>query len=369
MKPLYPSLVFPDTDIFSYRLFPLMLFGSPTTFLEPLQPEAAEAKTPLEIFIKSGLCQTYNPAPLGEDHDRFLRLIEDIKNRKDDYANQLSALTVAAMSSKDEEASGEKRYQIISSMLGTPASPKKDSTTSQLDLWQARLVLAISEILKKEEEELHQELQSLDAQEIEMFKALQGDSGADEIDPFTAVKRITARLNQARPREMKIRFRSWLRLVQTGLLPEISLFVASSVDAADQLINEYEKEHVESARPVLELNLPERIEAGPVHVVSQIQRFHEESLEVREALCADLDALINRNSAPSDSADMLLPTRKEYLQRFNELIEKHFPAGSHGRGSLLFYLLPNAPITSLLNLQTGSAAPASVHGLLGVLKN
>jgi hypothetical protein len=369
MKPLYPSLVFPDTDIFSYRQFPLFLFGSPVIVLEPVVPESEEQIRDRDMFIKSGLCQIHNPAPLGEDRERFLRLIEDIGNRKDDYAAQLSALTVAAMSASDAETSGEKRYQIVSSMLGKPAASLKDESKPQLELWQSRLVLAISEILKKEEEELRQELQLLDAQEMEMFKSLQGDAAPDESDPFSEVQRISAQLKSARPRAMKMRFRSWLSLMRAGTMPTTSLLLASSVDAGDQLVIEYEKRHDGSVRPILELNLPERIEAGPVHVISQIQRFHEQSLEVRKAIYSDLDALITRDFPSSDSADMLLPTGPDYLSSWNELVDNHFPQGSHGAASLLFYLLPNGPVAELLNLQPDSAAPSPAHGLFAVLKH
>jgi len=369
MKLLYPSLVFPDTDIFSYRQFSLLLFGSPVSVLETVEPDSNENEKEREILIDSGLVQVFNPAPLGEDRDRFLHLVKDIRNRKDDYAAQLSALTIAAMSSKDEETRGEKRYQLISSMLGAPPASLSEANKSELDLWQARLVLEISEILKKEEEELHQELQLLDGQEIEMFKSLHGDGDLDETDPFSEVQRISAHLSQARPREMNMRFRSWLRLMQKGALPEVSLFLASSTDAGDQLINEYERQHDGTAVPILELNLPERIEAGAIHVVSQIQRFHEQSQEVRKRMCRELDSMKTKDLASADSAEMLLPAGPDFLGRWNELVEDHFPSSSHGSASLLFYLLPRAPITDLLNLQADAATPPAVNGVFAALKD
>ena len=103
MKPLYPSLIFPDTDIFSYKHFPYLLFGAPLRFLELVEHDPNDQRNDRDIFIDSGLCQPHAPSPLGEDRSRFLRLISDIKERKDDYAAQLSALTVAAMSSPKAE--------------------------------------------------------------------------------------------------------------------------------------------------------------------------------------------------------------------------------------------------------------------------
>ncbi len=369
MQPLYPSLVFPDTDIFSYDQVPLMLFGSPVIFLELAEPASEEQISERRIFTESGLCRAHNPAPLGDDRERFLRLVEDIGSRKDDYAAQLSALTVAAMSAGADETGGEKRHQILSSMLGNSPQPSGETGELQRDLWQARLVLAISEILEKEEAELHQELQLLDAQEIEMFKSLQGDAAADETNPFSEVQRIAAHLKQARPQEMKMRFRSWLTLMRAGTLPAVSLFLASSIEAGDQLITEYEKRHEGTVRPILELNLPERIEAGPVHVVSQIQRFHEQSFELRKTICSDLETLLSKEFASSDSADTLLPTGPDYLSSWNAMVDDHFPPGSHGSASLLFYLLPNSPVIELLNLRAESTAPHPVHGLFAALKH
>ncbi len=368
MKPLYPSLIFPDTDIFTYRQFPLLLFTAPLYFLQPVESDPEEGESGLDIFLKSGLVQTHCPAPLNEDRGRFMHLIDDIRNRKDDYAAQLSALTMAAMSSPDEESSGEKRYQIISAMLGSSAAPASKDNDPRLDLWQARLVLAISEILKKEEDDLQQELQLLDAQEVEMFRSLQGDIGSDETDPFSELERITARLESGRPREAKMLFRSWLKLMKTAPTPDISLFLASSVDGGDQLLNEFDRKHDQAALPILELNLPDRIEAGPTHVVSQVQRFHDDSAEVREQIYGDLESLVNKDRLSLDSAENLLPTGPDYISRWNDLVEDHFPAGSHAVSSLLFYLLPNCPIADLLGLTTSTAAPRSAHGLFAVLK-
>ncbi|MGI9536255.1 MAG: hypothetical protein ACR2PB_04235 [Desulfocapsaceae bacterium] len=368
MKPLYPSLIFPDTDIFSYRQFPLLLFGTPLYYLQPVEsdPDAPEADR--DMFIDSGLCRAHIPAPLKEDRQRFTRLIHDIGERKDDYATQLSALTIAAMSTKKDKFGGEKRYQIISSLLGsTTASLSKENDT-QLDLWQARLVLAISEILKKEKEDLHQELQLLDAQEMEMFRSLQGETGPGETDPFRELERIKADLEDARPREVRTRFRSWLTLMRNAPLPEAPLWLASSPEAGDELFNEFEKRSDELPVPILELAVPDRIEAGPTYVVSQVSSFLADSAPVRTKIITDLDTLINSAALSSDSADNLLPSGGNYPAQWSEMIEYHFPAGSHGRSSLIFYLLPNCDIASLLGFAPDTDRPRPVHGLLAVLK-
>lgn len=369
MKPLYPSLIFPDTDIFSYKQFPYLLFGTPLRFLELVEPDPNDQRNDRDIFIDSGLCQPHDPSPLGEDRSRFLRLINDIKERKDDYAAQLSALTVAAMSSPKDKSAGEERHQIISSLLGSPAAESPQTPDDLFDLWQARLVLAIAEILLREEEELQQELQLLDAQEMEMFLSLQGESGPDETDPFSELEQISAHLNRARPGEMKMRVRSWLTLMRRAPLPAVSLWLASSPDAGDELLNEYEKYHEPTPLPILELGLPDRIEAGPTHVVNQVTAFLNESATLRSSIYGDLDAIVKVSHLSSEQADNLLPSSEAYLGQWDELVDDHFPAGSHGRSSLLFYLLPNCPIAELLSLsQAAGASSSPAHGLFAVLK-
>lgn len=368
MKPLYPSLLFPDTDIFSYHYFPLLLFGTPVHYLQPVESVPDGPASENDIFIDSELCRPHVPAPLGDDRERFARLVHDIRERKDDYGAQLSALTVAAMSEKKERTGGEERYQIISSLLGsTKAAPSPDDSV-QLELWQARLVLAIAEILRKEKEELSQEMQLLDAQEMEMLRTLQGETGPEDEDPFAELQRIKASLDEAHPREVKMRLRSWLQLMKQAPLPTAQLWLASSPEAGDELFNEFEKHSDKIPLPILELPLPARIEAGPTHVVSQVVKFLDDSAPLRTTITSDLDNLVNTASLAADSADNLLPSGGDYPNQWGELIEDHFPANYHGKSTLLFYLLPNCDIVSLLGLTAAADTNRPVHGLVAVVK-
>lgn len=369
MKPLYPSLVFPDTDIFGYRQFPLLLFGCPLYYLQTVEPDPDDnAPDENAIFIDSGLCHPHLPSPLADDRERFTRLIHDIRERKDDYAAQLSALTIATLSEKKEKSGGEERHQIISSLLGSKVTSGSADRDAQLDLWQARLVLAIAEILKKEKEDLLQEMQLLDAQEIEMLRSLQGEAGAEDDDPFAELQRIKAGLDDARPREVKIRFQSWLRLMKQSPLPDTKLWLASSPEAADELFTEFEKRNNGLPLPILELRTPSRIEAGPTYVVSRVTSFLEDSASLREKIIAELEALINNAGLSSDSAENLLPSGSKHATLWAETVEDHFPAGSHGSATLRFYLLPDCTIATLLGLEPGTPGSQPAHGLIAVLQ-
>ncbi len=362
------TLVFPDTDIFSERLYPLLLFCTPLFYLQPVErsPEESSPDEP-DIFIKSGLCQAHTPAPLGDDRARFLRLIGDIAQRRDDYAAQLSSLIVASMSSEKTESARENRSQIISSLFKERHSATDhDEATSAL--WQARLVLAIAEILSREEAELRQNLTQLDEQELEMYRSLQGESDQVEAGPFSEIERITAGLDLARPREMQMRFTSWLTLMRAAPIPGVSLWLASSQDGADQLLNEFDKHSTKEALPILKLALPDRIEASAAYVVSRVQDFHRAAAEVMEKLGNGLHQLALGELHSPASVDDLLPASSDDISRWNHLVENHFPAGSHGLGSLYFYLLPDCSISNLLDLSSPTAAAQPSHSLLGVVR-
>jgi hypothetical protein len=85
-------------------------------------------------------------------------------------------------------------------------------------------------------------------------------------------------------------------------------------------------------------------------------------------MIAELEALVNNSGLSPDSADNLLRSGSEHSGLWAQMIEDHFPAGSHGSASLRFYLLPDCAITSLLGLEPGSPSRQPTHGLAAVLK-
>ncbi len=110
------TLYFPDTVIFSESQYPIFLLLDTLHYISPI--ERVESTDSNDIFVDRGLCQVHTPRPLGEDRDRFIHLIRDIQERKDDYAAQLSALTIAGMSGHQSKSDKESRTSILSTLLG-----------------------------------------------------------------------------------------------------------------------------------------------------------------------------------------------------------------------------------------------------------
>ncbi len=364
----FNTLLFPDTDICKDRLYPLLLFFSPLHFLQPVEPDPASSqKAESDIFMEQGLCQGHTPVPLEKNRDRFLHLIKDIQERKDDYSAQLASLTMAAMSTPASAKTGESKHEIISSLLSAH-SLSTSSSTEEIELWQARLVLAIAEILEKDEDDLQQNLDMLDSQEMEMFRSLQGDAG-NEDDPFAELEQIKARMETRRPQAEKNRFRAWMRLISRYQLPEDLFWLASSQDSADQIINTFEKGTGSIVIPVLSLPVPAHINVSTGYLVKQIKDFHQDTEQIRLAIKNDLENLARVKDYDPGSAQTLLPGTTDWVENWDIVLEDHFPASNHGRSQVTIYILPDNPIPDLLSLHLKKPAVNPLrHGLLGILK-
>ncbi len=365
----FKTLLFPDTDICKDRLYPLFLFFAPIHYLQTVEPDPeGEQRTDSDIFMEQGLCQGHTPVPLEKNRRRFLHLIKDIKERRDGYTAQLASLTMAAMSAPPAAKRGEAKHEIISSLLATQALPSS-SSDRETDLWQARLVLAIAEILEKDEAELRENLDMLDSREIEMFRSLKGDD-RDEDDPFAELEEIQARIETRRPHAEKNRFNAWLRIMRYFQPPDGLFWLASSQDSADQIISRFEEKTGGLAIPVLSLPFPARIDISADYLLKEISTFHEASKQLRQEIGNELENLARAENYDPGSTELLLPGNADWPAAWEALLEDRFPASNHGRSEVTISILPAAPITDLLSLKQQAGAVSSFkHGLLGVLKD
>jgi len=364
----FNTLLFPDTDIFREKLYPLFLVCQPLRYLQAVEPAANQERMETDLFMESGLCQAYTPAPLGENLDRFQHLINDIRHRKDDYAAQLTSLTVAGLSSSKNEKSGEARSQIVSTLLKNHEVSADKISAREIALWQARLVLAIAEILEREEADLLQELYYLDDKELAMFQELQGETSSDGKSLVRELEEIRTNLQNPRPGEIRTRFQAWLKLMGNKPLPDIHLWIAGSRDAGDEIFNRYEKKGPGTATPVLRLSLPGKIEVSPVHLINQVEQFHRAAAEIYDSIVRDLKELCQNGIASPTPVESLLPGEDDYVEKWDSLVDEHFPSNSHSSAFLTFYLLPECSIAELLSLDSETDVDTQAkHGLMAIL--
>lgn len=346
---LQDTLYFPGTAILSGSQYPIFLLFPAIHLLQPVEP-AAEGGNPGEsadLFIKHGFCQAHTPAPLGAERARFLRLVEDIGRRKDDYAAQLSSLTMAAMSAPRQQ-DDDTSQAILSSLLGSPQTQHGAKPTDQ-NLWQARLVLAIGEMLDREEDEIARELSLLEESEQNLFHRLHGDDFEDleamdeEDNPLAELLQINARKRQQSMTAIRNRYRAWERLFLAGYIPDWRIWCTHWPDAADAVFERYEKATGRAAILTGSLPLPATVGSIPEEVFAALSSFRQEHGGLAGEIVAALP-------------DGLTP---ELAGRWLSALDQHFPPEQYGRMAISVYQLPEKGIPALLGKE-GDAGSGSV---------
>ena len=358
------TVYFPGTDIYSIRQYPIFLLFQKLHLIQPVEDGPADSGVePSDNFIKSGFCQVHTPCPLGENRDRFLHLVTDIRNRRDDYAAQLSSLTLAAMGGWSKPNEDSER-DIINSLY-TPRDLEEEARKEEKveKLWQARLVLAIGEILDREEEEIAVNLAMLDDDQAGLFKELQGESDSGEEDsPFAELLQVESNLGSAHLGNIKKRFKSWKTLFVEGNMEECEIFLTSSQDAGDLLLELYEKKTNISPQSFVGPELPGLVGRDSTEAYETISKFVEKK---RGLLSRIHDMLGEFSGAAELSREKLKETtsREALLQQWHEELEADFPIKQFGRIQVRIYIFPGLTCSTLIGKSsTGTGKPS--NGLL-----
>lgn len=158
------ALFFPETSPEPEQL-PQLLFFFDTIHHYQASEEPAAAPDPWRH-----LCPGYPPLPFHEELPRFTQLIRELKgNEGEFYSGQLTA-----MASRFSDRPDETNVRSLISSLSGPGEPvaaqedKRKQREKREELWQARLLLKLAEILRQEERELAQEMAAVAAREQEL---------------------------------------------------------------------------------------------------------------------------------------------------------------------------------------------------------
>jgi hypothetical protein len=364
------TLFFPGTDIYSIRQYPIFLLFQKIHLIKPVENDSSgSGDESSDSFIKSGFCQVHTPCPLGEHRDRFLHLVKDIKNRKDDYAAQLSSLILAAKS--NPSAGDEDSEREIITSLFTPNDQRAKLLQAEKEgkLWQARLVLAIGEILDKEEEEIARNLAMLEDDQAELFKALHGDMSdfgeLEEDNPFAELSQLENNLAAANSGNIKKRFHGWKTLFLESNIQECEIFLTTSRDGGDILLESYEKKTNLTALSAATLELPGLIGWNSAEATEAVLAFYEKNEGLLSRIHGSLVDLSRQKDVmkPETNNDNTLAAMTE---EWNTELEIFFPAKQYGRLPVKCYVFPGftcSALTGKLPSETGEA----INGLLVVV--
>ena len=362
------TLLFPDTNIFHEDCYPLLLFFTPLHFLQLVEP-GADSNTDDEAahFLKSGLCRSPIPVPLGDNREKFLRLIGDMKARSKEYVAQLRTLIIDCATAPAGSEAANPKYTIISSLL-KKHDIKHYGSKAELDLWQARLVLALAEILYNNEDDLHDELSFFTEEEVTMLYTLQEEKDQAEDKPLSELDNLRARQEKHHVGNTVKRFEAWLSLLKNRPAPSVKIWLTTTRVSAGQIFARYESANKGRAVPVLKLALPAHIMASGKYVIEQIEAFQQATKHIRQGLITDFQRIVTTLPYVADMRESLLPYKTDWAEQWQVMLEDYFPAAKDGRSDVTFYLLPNQTIPKLLSLPTPDDATIvhAAHGLLAL---
>lgn len=360
------ALYFPGTDLYSIRQYPIFLLFQKMHLIRPVEEDPAGlGKQSSDSFIKSGFCQVHTPCPLGENRDRFVHLVADISRRKDDYAAQLSSLILAGTSSLSAQDDDSERA--IRSSIFTPDAEKVKVVQEDKDgkLWQARLVLAIAEILDREEEEIARNLAMLEDDQAELFKELHGDiDELEEENPFAELSRLESNLGAANSGNMKKRCNAWKTLFLEDDMGECEIFLTTSQDAGDLLLEAYEKKTNQPGLLAATLALPGLIGWNSAEAHQAVLAFRDKNSELLSGIHAHLADLMQKDTCTEQETGSTAVTA--LTEQWNGQLETIFPTEQFGRIPVKCYVFPGLPCATLIGT-TQPENSAAKNGLLIVV--
>lgn len=360
----YDTLIFPETDIFNENRYPLLLFFSPLHFLSIEQGVEDNSDEDARLFLERGLCKAHTPAPLGESRRQFLGLVDDIRKRKEHYLAEFKNISGAAPTEKKKNA-------IVSSLL-EEFGIEHHGTEADLQIWRARLVLAMAEIQASDEKAVHEEFSEQQAffkEEIAALRSLGDAKGTEELDLLEKLEDLMARMEKPRMEDSVSRTEAWLRLLKNEPLPLVKVWLAATRASGEQIFTRYESISNSTAVPVLKLAIPAYIDASGQYVIESIEKFQKDTVTIHRGLVADFERIVSSVPYMRDSPASLLPYGTDWAERWERKLDEFFPASRDGRNHVTFYLLPGQPLHRLLSLPepTGTSHDQPAHGLLGIL--
>ena len=229
------ACIFPQTVPDAAHFLPLVHVFPSLVYLQAIENNSsavAEKGSLTRQLIDRDQITFFSPAPLGDDRERFLSLIADLHNRRDDYASQLSALALMNLSDKGKK---ESRHSIISHLKGSQ-QPEQDSRS--MLLWQARLVLKLGELFDREQKEIDNQLASMAQKQDNLLQELREETD----NPFSLTQGISE-VTRETDAMLSQRLTAWAQIYCLGHVPDSAytrLFITSDLGVAGKIIDLWE---------------------------------------------------------------------------------------------------------------------------------
>lgn len=318
----HSAVIFPDTVPDEQILFPLVTVFHSLVYFQPVENDRQDDSK--ELFDENDLCSNrfckkVFPAPLDDDKERFLRLLSELRYRGDDYAAQLSHLSLASMGTKagkDMETKGS----ILSSLLAGHGIKNDRPDKKAMILWQARLILKLGEFFDEDQKMLSDEIEKISQREKGLISELRKESEYS----FSFTEKLFSSSSQGDGLQ-RLRLKAWARLFALGTCKdEPHVFVTTDKDAFDRLVEENEKAGLIDAAETMSVLLPAKTPA-----TSKNTELLQDFAQTAGGLIDQFNEILDGNT----TADNTFGSDGEW----NRLLEQYFPKQSCGRCELIIY--------------------------------
>ncbi|MDW7772568.1 MAG: hypothetical protein SCH71_06720 [Desulfobulbaceae bacterium] len=312
----HSALLFPDTVPDEQVLYPLVPVFQPLVYCRPVESEplpAGECSPLCAEFFHEAFWQQVVPAPLGPERERFQRLVSDLRQRGDDYAAQLTHLSLAGMGSSAKGT--ETKGSILSALLGSHGIQQDRRDGREMVLWQSRLILMLGEFFDENQRQLSGEMKKIRDREKGILDELRRES---EYSYTLTQQLFTGSAEEGD--QQRLRLSAWARIFALGEdSPEnCRVFITGNNDAYERLAEVYERDCGNFPEQVVSLPLPAG--AGEVErPLAHLQKFSAEA----EDYIARLSMLID-----GSNREPVLPAAEE---AWEHQLERYFPAADCGR--------------------------------------
>ncbi|WP_448873468.1 hypothetical protein [Desulfobulbus propionicus] len=281
-----------------------------------------------------GRIQVFTPTPLGEQRQRFMALVEDMRRHGADYIGQLGMLTLAGLNRMDDQR--ESSQALVADLLRR--TDIRERNEEQLLLWQSRLMLKLGEWYDQQQADLSTALDRIAARQDALFQGLRDE----ENSPFSLGAELAESSRESEPL-LRHRLKAWCRLSLHGQGEVPGIPITRHATAMELLREVHEKQqrtpNPASTVAILELPTLLRDMTGD----DQTDRPLIEQ-------CPELQQAVEQMAGPvaEDQAKAIKELCAAKNNPWHHLLDRNFPTGSSGRCRLELVYFPEISSRQLL---------------------
>jgi hypothetical protein len=312
---------------------------------------------------EQGLGTGYTPVHLsGDEEARFQSLARELKGHEAEFHGGLLASLSAGQGDRDEASAGS-----LASRLRSGKEAAQPQKSEDKILWQAMLILKLTEMFREEEREIAKGFLAISGKEAELFAALRGEEaeedGGDE-EEVEALRELAAARPPGGPTVNLTRLtKAWGRLyLRDTRAAEFPLLITSHEELQGLLAETYEALTGRLPRQLVSLTLPSQTENKAEGALAE--KFSTAAGASKEHFNG---ILLGIAASATISAERLT----ELQEAGNELNRATlpFPEGGPSEKSIRFYAYEGASLIDLFANLCGEPrkATGAATGLLAVL--